>query len=170
MKKNRLLLPILLAAVAILVIFDQWTKKISVLHLKGQSAIELIPGVLEFHYLENHGAAFSMLQNKQYFFWILTAIFICLAIWFFIKVPKTSFYAPMIATITVLLAGAIGNFIDRLTLRYVVDFIYFRLINFPVFNVADIYVSLSVVAMVLLILFKYKDGDFAFLSIKKQKD
>lgn len=167
MKKNKILFPILAVAIALLVFLDQWTKHLCVAHLKGQSPIVLIPGVLEFTYLENHGAAFSMLQNKQYFFWILTAVFICAAIWFFIKVPKTSFYMPMIATVTVLLAGAIGNFIDRLNLKYVVDFIYFRLINFPVFNVADIYVSLAMVALVALILFKYKDGDFEFLGSKK---
>ncbi|MDO4491524.1 MAG: signal peptidase II [Lachnospiraceae bacterium] len=167
---NKILLPLYLVAVAVLAALDQWVKHLCVLHLKGQEPIVLIPGVLEFSYLENHGAAFGMLQNKQWFFWILTVVFICCALYFFVKVPKTRYYLPMILTVILLLAGAVGNFIDRLTYRYVVDFIYFRLINFPVFNIADIYVTLSMIALVALVLFRYKDGDFAFLEGKKKQE
>ena len=61
----------------------------------------------------------------------------------------------------------VGNLIDRVMLNYVRDFIYFKIINFPVFNVADICVSLSMVALVVVILFVYKDADFYFLKKKK---
>lgn len=165
--KNGMFMTILLITTAILVALDQWIKHLAVVHLKGQPAIQLISGILELQYLENHGAAFGMLQNKQWFFWILTAIFIVIAIWFFLQVPKTKYYMPLIICIIFLFAGAIGNFIDRITYKYVVDFIYFSLINFPIFNVADIYVSCSVAVLVILVLWKYKDGDFAFLSLKK---
>ena len=61
-----------------------------------------------------------------------------------------------------------GNLIDRVWHHYVVDFIYFSLINFPVFNIADCYVTVSVIIFIILILFVYKnEDDFAFLSLKK---
>ena len=68
-------------------------------------------------------------------------------------------------------AGAVGNFIDRMSNGYVVDFFYFKLINFPVFNVADIYVTLSAVFLVILLLFKYKEEDLNVLvnSLKKSR-
>lgn len=167
-KSNKpVLLPVLLVVTVILVAFDQWIKHLCVTHLKGHEPIILIRGVLEFTYLENHGAAFSMLQGQQWFFWILTVVFIGVAVWFYIRVPKNSYYMPIIFTVAVLVAGAIGNFIDRITYKYVVDFIYFRLINFPVFNIADIYVTLSMVALIALVMFKYKDDDFAFLTKKE---
>lgn len=70
---------------------------------------------------------------------------------------------------SVLTAGALGNFIDRLRLGYVVDFFYFSLINFPVFNVADIFVVISFIGIAVSILFIYKDDEFEFLSIRKKE-
>ena len=75
---------------------------------------------------------------------------------------------PVYITCILLAAGAIGNFIDRVRFGYVRDFIYFKIINFPVFNVADCYVTVSVIIFIILILFVYKnEDDFAFLSLKK---
>ena len=68
-------------------------------------------------------------------------------------------------------AGAIGNLIDRMIHHYVIDFFYFSLINFPIFNVADIYVTLSAIALILVIFFYYKEEDYAvFFSSKKSKE
>ena len=150
--------------VAILVAADQWTKHLAVLYLKGRESRVLIDGVLEFRYLENQGAAFSMLQGQQTFFYILTAVFLCIAVYFFLRIPQTRRFLPIKICLLILMAGAAGNLIDRITHRYVVDFIYFSIIDFPVFNVADIYVSLSVIVLALLILFRYKDEDFSFLK------
>ena len=75
----------------------------------------------------------------------------------------------MAAIICIMLfAGGIGNFIDRVRFNYVVDFFYFKLIDFPIFNVADIYVSVSCVFLAILIIFFYKDKDFDFLGKKKE--
>lgn len=167
--KTAILLPVLLACAALLVALDQWIKHLCVMNLKEQAPVVLIPDVLEFSYLENHGAAFGMLQNQQWFFWILTAVFIAAAAWFFLKVPKTRYYLPAMIILTVLVSGAVGNFIDRIMNRYVVDFIYFRLIDFPVFNIADIYVTCSMAALVLFVLFRYKDGDFDFLFSRQSR-
>ena len=66
-------------------------------------------------------------------------------------------------------SGAVGNMIDRVRLEYVVDFLYFVLINFPIFNVADIYVSVACVLLAVVILFYYKEQDLEFLSIRQKK-
>ena len=154
---------------AALLAFDRFTKYLAVVYLKDTAGITLIDGVLRLTYLENRGAAFGMLQGMQPVFWILTAAFLILAAWFFRKVPKTRRYLPLNICVLFLVSGAIGNFIDRIINKYVVDFIYFEIIDFPIFNVADIYVSLSVVSLVLLILFYYKEGEFSFLSSKKKR-
>ena len=76
---------------------------------------------------------------------------------------------PLRVVLVMICAGAAGNFIDRVSQGYVVDFIYFELINFPVFNVADIFVTVGAALLVVLILFYYKDSDFDFLSRRQQK-
>ena len=154
--------------VALPVLADQYTKHLAVLHLKGQMPIILIPGVLELQYLENSGAAFSMLRNQQWFFYVLTTAFLTGALYFLVKAPDGKRMRPLRYCILLLMAGAIGNFIDRLTKKYVVDFIYFSLIDFPIFNVADIFVTLSVAVLMLMILFRYRESDFAFLSKEKE--
>lgn len=148
----------------ILILADQFTKHLAVLFLRGKEACVLIPGVLELFYLENNGAAFSMLRGRQWFFYSLTIIFLAFVLWFLHKMPDTDRLRPLRIAVLVMTAGAVGNFIDRLMHRYVVDFIYFSLIDFPVFNVADICVTLSVAVLIFLVLFYYKDSDLAFLS------
>ncbi len=153
--------------VFVLVLADQFTKHLAVLFLKNRPPVVLIPGILELQYLENRGAAFSMLQNRQGFFYVLTTVFLVLILLFMRRVPKTRRMRPLILTLLVLAAGACGNLIDRVVSKYVVDFIYFVVIDFPVFNVADIYVTLSVISLIILILFHYRDNDLDFLKKKK---
>ncbi len=159
-----------LVGIGVLLFVDRLTKILAVQYLKDTDGVTLIYGGLRLYYLENHGAAFGILQNKQVIFWILTAVFIVVVLWFFRKVPKTKYYRPINVCVMVLLAGALGNFIDRIFQQYVVDFIYFEFIDFPIFNVADIYVTLSVIILLLLVLFKYKEGDFSFLRRKKKTE
>lgn len=149
---------------AVLTLLDQWTKVLSVSHLKGQPSYSLIDGVLEFYYLENHGAAFSMLQDAMWFFYIIAIVAMAFIAWFLHRMPADRRYLPVRIILVCIAAGALGNLIDRITLGYVRDFIYFSLINFPVFNVADIYVTCAVVVLIVLILFYYKDSDFAFME------
>ena len=76
------------------------------------------------------------------------------------KIPQnTSEFNPLLWSLAILCAGAVGNLIDRIMHRYVIDFIYFSVINFPIFNVADIYVTVSVILLIILVLFHYKDTD-----------
>lgn len=150
------------------VFLDQWSKYLAVFFLKDQPAKVLIQGIFELYYLENKGAAFGMLQNRQFIF-IAGAVIICIAVVYVIsRMPVSRRYIPLRICAVLLCAGAVGNMIDRIRLNYVVDFFYFRLIDFPVFNVADCYVVAACFFFAVLILFYYKeDDDFHFLKKKK---
>lgn len=148
----------------ILTILDQWTKALCVAELKGQSPYVLLDGVLELRYIENRGAAFSLFQDATVFFWVIAVVAMSFIAWFLWKMPAERRFVPIRIILVFIAAGAMGNLIDRIQLRYVRDFIYFSLINFPVFNVADIYVTVSVAFLILLVLFYYKDSDFAWME------
>ena len=142
------------------VLLDQITKYFAVLYLKGQEAVSLIPGVLELRYLENRGAAFGIFQGWQFFF-IISAVFItAIVVWLFLKIPLEPRFLPLQICAVLIFSGAWGNCIDRISLGYVVDFFYFVLIDFPIFNIADIYVTVAAFALVLLLFFYYKEEDF----------
>lgn len=161
-KKTSIICGIVL--VIVLVAIDQLTKLAAINCLMNKPDFILIKNVLQFHYLENTGAAFSMLEGKQTVFAILTPIVLVFVAYLYYKLPITGRYIPLNLIAIFVIAGAIGNYIDRMMNNYVVDFIYFSLINFPVFNVADIYVTCSIILLMILILFYYKDDDFNFLS------
>lgn len=153
----------------VLVVLDQFTKHIAVLKLKNQAAFCIIDGVLEFNYLENRGAAFGMLQNQKMFFVFVAFIFLMVIVYVLVKVPEDKKYFSLHILLIMISSGAIGNLIDRLRLDYVVDFIYIVLINFPIFNVADMYVTFATGILVFQVLFVYKENDFNFLSFKQKK-
>lgn len=153
----------------ILVIADQLTKHLAVVQLKNQAAYNLINGILEFNYLENRGAAFGVLQNQKYFFVFVALIFIGVIVFVLIKVPAQKKYYSLNILLVMIAAGAVGNMIDRVRYDYVVDFIYLVCIQFPIFNVADIYVTTATVILVFQILFVYKTNDFNFLSFNPKK-
>ena len=168
-KKKIKLLVLDLLFLSFLVFADQFTKYIAVLKLKNQPAFSIIDGVLEFNYLENRGAAFGMLQNQKIFFVFVALIFLGVIAYVLIKVPYEKKYRRLHVLLILIAGGAIGNLIDRLRLDYVVDFIYIVLINFPIFNVADIYVTLSTILLVIHVLFVYNENDFSFLSFNQKK-
>lgn len=159
MKKLKMLLLMVL-----LLILDQSTKLIAAANLKGNEGISLIKGVLSLYYVENAGAAFGIFQNRQLFFYISTAAIVALLIFFYIKIPEEKKYFPLRLCTVFLVSGAIGNFLDRVWHHYVIDFIYFELIDFPVFNMADIYVTCSAAILAVLLLFVYKEEE---LFLKK---
>ncbi len=162
-----------LIALILLILFDQLTKYLAVIHLKGTSGISVIPDVFHLQYLENHGVAFGMFQGQQWFFVPLTIIIAFVMIFLYYKIPDTKRYLPLRICVVLVTAGAFGNIIDRISHQYVVDFFYFKLINFPIFNVADCYVVVAVILFVILILFYYKEEelerDIPFFQNKKNK-
>lgn len=149
------------------VTLDQYTKRLAVIHLKGQDPFVIVKNVFELQYLENRGAAFGMLQNQQLFFFISVVIISIVIVWFYARVPMTRRFFPLRLCAVFIMAGAVGNCIDRVTQRFVVDFLYFKLIDFPIFNVADIYVTVSTFLLVFLILFYYKEEDLGFIYHSK---
>lgn len=180
--------------VAILVAFDQITKKLAVLYLKDKPAIPIIKDVFELEYLENASAAFGMdpisllhrifqfeifntnpqlyLNVRMGFFYLLTIVMIILLGLLYMRIPSEKRFRYLDWIVLFMIAGAIGNFIDRAVQQYVVDFLYFKLIDFPIFNVADIYVTCSAIALLILGLIFYKDEDFEkiFPSKKNSKN
>lgn len=163
MKKYRIISVI---SFFLLVAFDQLTKYFAVLYLKDGEPFVLIQDVFELHYLENRGAAFGMLQGRQLFLLVLTIAFLAILCYVFYKMPGEKKYIPLYIIGVMVCAGAIGNMIDRVRQQYVVDFLYFKLINFPIFNVADCYVTIAAFLLFFLVLFYYKDEDFEFLQKK----
>lgn len=154
--------------IALLVWIDQFTKFLAKTHLKNAEPIHIIPGVFSLHYLENTGAAFGMLKDKLLFFILMTIIVVGILIFIYIRLPEVRKYTPVKYIFVFIIAGAIGNFIDRIIHNYVIDFFYFELIDFPIFNVADCYVSIAAILFVILFLFYYKEEDLNFISFKKK--
>ena len=158
-----------LLGICALVALDQYTKYLAVIHLKDKPAYIIINGVLELNYLENKGAAFGMLQNQKAFFIFVAVVILGVIGYVLLKTPDQKKYRILHVLLSLIAAGAIGNMIDRIRLNYVVDFIYFVLINFPIFNMADIYVTVSTAALVILLLFVYKENDLSFISFKQKR-
>lgn len=168
-KRKATILGIDFIFLALLIFLDQLTKHFAVVYLKDKEPIKIIEGVFELNYLENRGAAFGLLQNQKFFFIFIAVIILMVIFYVMIKTPNQKQYIKLHAALVLIAGGAIGNMIDRIRFDYVVDFFYFSLINFPVFNVADIYVTISAVYLIILLLFVYKETDLEFLSLKTKK-
>lgn len=148
----------------ILLAADQITKYLAIACLSESRGISLIPGVFELFYLENRGAAFGVLKDQQWFFIGVAVIMLLMAWLVYCRLPQDPHF-NMLRVICVLIAsGAAGNMLDRLFRHYVVDFLYFSLINFPVFNVADCYVCIGAAAAVISLFTVYRDDSFEFLK------
>ena len=133
----------------LLVILDQLIKQWAIGDLAGGS-IELIPGVLSLTYHENYGAAFGIMQNMQPLL-IGATILILLGVFVLICMGRIKGNL-LVSSITLIVAGGIGNLIDRIVNGYVIDYIYFKLINFPIFNFADCCVVIGTGLMILYVL------------------
>ena len=153
----------------LLIALDQWTKYLASTHLMNNTYV-LIDGVFELHYLENRGSAFGMLQNKRILLLGIGFLVLGIISVYFVKMPWTKKMNILRILSIFIVAGGIGNMIDRFRFGYVVDFFYFKLINFPIFNVADIYVTCSVIVLFILVLFFFKEEELVEFSIFSKKD
>ena len=154
---------------ALLLLLDQFTKYLAIARLKDSPAVVLIEGVLELKYLENRGSAFGMLQNQKLFILFVGFVFLAVSLFFLFKLPGEKKFRIVHIFLAAVIAGGIGNMIDRFRFDYVVDFIYFVLINFPIFNIADSYIVVSVIGLFILFLFVFKEKDLEFLNFKQNK-
>lgn len=148
-----------IVSITIGIFLDQFTKHLAIVNLKGQEPYVIWKGIFQLEYLENRGAAFGLFQNQRFFFFVSVAVISVFVVCFYVKVPMEKRYFPLRVCAVFITAGAFGNCIDRVRLNYVVDFFYFKLIDFPIFNVADIYVTVSTLLLAVLILFYYKEED-----------
>ena len=154
-------------AVVILILLDQGTKLWALASLKPIHNMTLVEGFMDLTFVENRGVAFGMFSGQRWFILLLTGIIAVGLIWFYVSMPKKKEYFPLRVSLVLVLSGAIGNIIDRLFRGYVVDFFEFTFFEWPVFNVADIYVVVGVILLALMIVFVVKDED---LELKKKKD
>lgn len=137
--------------IILLVLIDQLTKLLVINTIKGVETLPLIQDVFHLTYWENRGAAFGILQNQRVFFVVLTILIVlAVVIFMIVKKPKS---LMLCTSLTLLMGGAIGNFIDRALKGYVVDFLDFRLINFPIFNAADCFVVVGAVLLAVYLIF-----------------
>ena len=161
-KQNKAVSAVIFIVVcAILIAFDQLTKRLAVSGLKNGRFIDIVKGVFGLEYVENRGAAWGMMSGARIFF-VVIALVLCVVIFLlYLRIPKGKRYLPLRILSVLLFSGAVGNLIDRLLNGYVVDFLSFYLIHFPVFNVADCYVTVSVILLAIFLLFFYKDEELA---------
>mgnify|MGYP000972175025 FL=1 len=142
--------------IVLLIVLDQLVKWAIVSNIKLGEVKSFIPSIMSLTYLQNTGAAFSILENQQWLFTIITLLVIGGAIWYLIKNIKGSFW--LISGLTLIIAGGLGNFIDRLRQGFVVDMFQVDFINFAVFNVADTYLTFGVLIMLLVIIKEETNG------------
>ena len=153
--------------VLILILLDKGTKLWALANLKPIHNMTLVEGFMDLTFVENRGVAFGMFSGQRWFILLLTGIIAAGLIWFYVTMPKKKEYFPLRVSLVLVLSGAVGNIIDRLFRGYVVDFFEFTFFEWPVFNVADIYVVVGVILLALMIIFVVKDED---LDFKKKKD
>ncbi len=167
-KKSLLYIAIIIALTAL----DQFTKVAAVSHLMGSGPYVIIDNVLELLYVENRGAAFGMMKGMRPFFLLLAPAVSVGVFLILLGTPDEKKYLPVKICFLGIIAGAIGNFIDRLMQGYVVDFIYFKPIDFPVFNVADICVTCSCILLMILFIFYYSEDDLKRIQLpwKRPRD
>ena len=165
---------------ALLIFFDQFTKYLAVLKLGESGKYDVIPGFISFEMLlnGNTGGAWGIFSGKMVFFYVITLVFAAVIVFFIYKANKAQIvefassevnyklirHFQMFEMILVcLLGGAFGNFIDRIRLHYVIDFLSFQFIDFPIFNVSDCIICISIVFLFICIIFVFKDKEFNLL-------
>ena len=148
---------------------DQWTKYLADRFLRSQGPYVIWEGVFELLYSENRGAAFGILQGKQAFFFLVSGSVILIVFLALARIPHGKRYYPLFGCMVLLASGALGNLIDRVWRGYVVDFFYFKLIDFPIFNVADCYVVVSAGLLILLTGFFYQEEELSCFHVGEGK-
>ncbi|HEM3682919.1 TPA: signal peptidase II [Streptococcus suis] len=141
---------------AVLIVLDQLVKAWTVANIALDTVEPFLPGFMSLAYLRNYGAAWSILQNQQWFFTIVTLVVVTALIWYYIKQIQGNIWT--LFSLSLMIAGALGNFIDRIRLGYVVDMFHLDFISFPVFNVADICLSIGVGILFICIMKEESNG------------
>lgn len=132
-------------AAVVLIALDQLSKLWIVNHIPLNTIHKFLPGIFSLTYLRNYGAAFSILQNQQWFFTVITFAVVGAACYYFVKNLQGNF--GLLFGLLLIISGGLGNFIDRVRLGYVVDMVHLHFMNFAIFNVADSYLTVGVIIL-----------------------
>ena len=143
--------------IAILIVLDQLVKSYVVQNIALGEIKSWIPNLVSLTYLQNRGAAFSILQDQQLLFAVITLVVVVGAIWYLHKHMEDSFW--MVLGLTLIIAGGLGNFIDRISQGFVVDMFHLDFINFAIFNVADSYLTVGVIVLMIAMLKEEMNGN-----------
>lgn len=142
----------------ILVIIDQLTKYLTVENIALHEVVEVIPNILSFTYIQNSGAAFSILERQMLFFYIVSVIVIAFLLYYMYTEAQNNKILGIL--LSIVLAGTIGNFIDRLLYQYVIDMIQLEFVNFAIFNVADMFLTVGVALLFIYTLFEDRINEY----------
>lgn len=167
-KKRKLILDSVIGAVIIVVgiILDQITKFIAVKHLKEEFSVTFIDGLIDFTYVENRGMAWGLFADHRWVFMLVSTVaIIVVGVILFSGKSPSKLYSVFMACI---ISGGIGNMIDRVALGYVVDFIEATFIDFPVFNVADSFVTVGAFGLIILLVIDIVRESVAEAKKKKE--
>ena len=143
--------------IAALIVLDQVVKAYVVQNIALGEVKTWIPNLVSLTYLQNRWAAFSILQDQQLLFAVITLVVVVGAIWYLHKHMEDSFW--MVLGLTLIIAGGLGNFIDRVSQGFVVDMFHLDFINFAIFNVADSYLTVGVIVLLIAMLKEEMNGN-----------
>lgn len=153
----------------LLIVADQMVKYFATVMLENRGSVVIIEDVLQLTYLKNTGGILGVLQNQTLFIMFIVIVLVLIVVYFLAKLPDKPKFNILHLTLSCLLSGAFGNLLDRIRFGYVVDFIYFIGIDFPIFNCADILISISTIILLFLLIFYYKEKDLEFLTFKQKR-
>ena len=148
---------IVAGVIAILIVLDQLVKSYVVQNIALGEVKTWIPNLVSLTYLQNRGAAFSIVQDQQLLFAVITLVVVVGAIWYLHKHMEDSLW--MVLGLTLIIAGGLGNFIDRISQGFVVDMFHLDFVNFAIFNVADSYLTVGVVVLLIAMLKEEMNGN-----------
>ena len=148
---------IIAGIIAVLIVIDQLVKAYVVQNIALGEIKSWIPNLVSLTYLQNRGAAFSILQDQQWFFALITFVVMGVAVWYLYKHIEDSWW--LVTGLVLIISGGLGNFIDRISQGFVVDMFHLDFINFAIFNVADSYLTVGVVVLLLAKLKEEMNGN-----------
>ena len=152
--------------ILIIPILDQLSKIYAVANLKGDAAVPVLHGFLSFRYHENRGAAWGMFADQRWVFMTASTIAIIGIIAYLIWTIRQKHPILYVTSLVLFAGGGIGNMIDRIRLGYVIDFLRFDFIDFPIFNVADSFITIGAGLMILYLILE----TIREISAKKQNN
>ena len=135
----------------LVVVADQWLKNYIVTNFKIGDEKTIIPGILSFTYLQNDGAAWNIFSGQMILFYLISIAAIVVVVYYLFN-PKYKNWL-FDTGLALVLGGIVGNFIDRLHLRYVIDMLQLDFVQFNIFNIADSAITVGIVLVFIYLIF-----------------